>query len=360
MHQSSYPKFLYVTRGKINDFFWNNGILTNKILSRGDTLYVPANSAHGILALEDDSEFIYLLGGKFDPAVDKNIYWRTPEFGMPELGNRIIISDKDRDALYAKQYDYLVLGASGWLGGHCVAHLRKANRTVLESRARLENPNDIADEIRRSQAKYVICAAGISGRPTIDWCDEHEDETYRINYLGILNLVEVCREAGVHLTIFGSGGVYTGTKAVYTENDTPDLFTKVYSKWRCHLEDRVRNAPNVMYLRIMYPCTFDGDPKCFRTKMLGRKGSVHNGSVSITPVPDLFPHIAQLVETGTVGLLNFTSEGAISLKVLADDTASREESEQARGIYELDTTRLSAYIPVIKTTDVFQIRCGSS
>jgi hypothetical protein len=154
--------------------------------------------------------------------------------------------------------------------------------------------------------------------------------------------------------------VYTGKKELYTENDTPDLFTKVYSKWRCHLEDRVRNMPNVLYLRIMYPCTFDGDPKCFRTKMLGRKGRVHDGAVSITSVPDLFPHMANIVETGTVGVLNFVTEGTVSLKDLAGDTETREESEQARGIYKLDTTRLSAYIPVIKTIDVFQKRCGSS
>ena len=357
LHQSPYAKFIYVIRGSIRDLFWNDATgLSDRVLTRGQTLYIPANSAHGILALEDDSQFIYLLEGKFDPNVDRNIYWRTPEYGLPDLGPHIILSDKDRDALYANQYDYLVLGSSGYLGGHCVRHLREAGRTVLESRARLENPGDIADEIRRSGAKYVICAAGVSGRPTTEWSETHANETYKTNYLDVLNLAEVCRAADVHLTIFGSGMVFTGQKSVYSEEDEPDLYSRVYSKWRCMLEKHARGLSNVLYLRILYPCTFDDDPKCFRTKMMRRRGSVHDGQVSITSVPDLFPHIPELVEKKLTGVFNFVTDGLVTLKELAQAT----EVVQGTGNYGLTTDKLGAYIPLIKTKDALKNRCAYS
>lgn len=350
-HMSPYAKFIYVTRGAIRDFYWSNGTLTEKWLGRGDSLYIPAGAAHGFRSIED-SEVIYLLEEEFDPQKDRNIYWQTPEFSIPRF-DEAILSQKDRDAKYYDTYDYIVLGASGFLGQQCVKYLRLAGKKVLESSARLEKPSEILEQIQKSGARYVICAAGISGRPTIDWCETHEDETYNINYLAVLNLMEVCKD--VHLTIFGSGAVYTGTKALYTEDDPPDFDSKVYSKYRIMLEKMLK--PNVLYLRIMYPCTFDGHPKCFYQKMLGRKGSVHAARVSITSVPDMFPHISTLAESGSTGIYNFVADGAVSLTELVNDPSPN--SEPPRGNYELSSQKLGLRIPLIKIKSALERRCAS-
>lgn len=358
LHMSPYPKFIYVTRGRIYDFFWTEYGTTQVTLHAGDSLLIPAGAAHGFYAIEE-SEVVYLLGGTFDPAADRNIHWRTPEFNFNfEFDtSRVILSAKDAEAHWFREYDYIVMGASGFLGKRCVEALRAAGKTVFESSARLGDLDEIRRQVTKSRAKYVICAAGISGRPTIDWCDTHEKETYETNYLGVLNLMKIANECGVHLTIFGSGAVYTGAKDRYTESDPPDFETKVYCRLRCWLERHV--SEGVLYLRIMYPCTFDGDPKCFRTKMLARKDTVHDGTVSVTPVPDLFPHLPTLIEQGVSGIFNFVSRGTVSLKTLAGvPTAS--DAAPTRGGYELVADKLSAYIPVIKTDDVILDRCGSS
>lgn len=358
LHMSPYPKFVYVTRGRIHDFFWTEYGTTQVTLNAGDSLLIPAGAAHGFFAPEE-SEVVYLLGGAFDPDADRNIHWQTPEFNFKFVfdTSRVVLSKKDAEAHWFHEYDYLVLGASGFLGKRCVEALRAMGKTVFESSARLGDPDKIRHQIVKSRTKYVICAAGISGRPTIDWCDSHEDETYETNYLGVLNLMKTARECGVHLTIFGSGAVYTGLKDKYDESDPPDLESKVYCKYRCWLERHVKD--HVLYLRIMYPCTFDGDPKCFRSKMTHRKDSVHDGAVSITPIPDLFPLIPDLVEQGVTGIFNFVSNGTVPLKTLAGVPTSGQ-SAPSRGNYELLTDKLSAYIPVIKTDDVILNRCGSS
>jgi dTDP-4-dehydrorhamnose 3,5-epimerase-like enzyme/dTDP-4-dehydrorhamnose reductase len=357
LHMSPYPKLIYVIRGCIHDFFWTEYGTTQVILNTGDLLFIPSGAAHGFFA-QEESEVVYLLGGAFDPALDRNIHWQTPEFNFNfEFDtSRVIMSAKDVAAPWFREYDYIVLGASGFLGKRCVEALRAAGKTVFESRARLEDPEEIRRQITKARAKYVICAAGISGRPTIDWCDLHEKETYETNYLGVLNLMKTARECGAHLTIFGSGAVYTGTKDRYDESDRPDMETKVYCKLRCWLERHVTEG--VLYLRIMYPCTFDGDPKCFRSKMLVRKDTVHTGAVSITPVPDLFPHLPVLIEQGVSGIFNFVSKGTVSLKTLAG-VSTPYGSEPTRGNYELLTDKLGRYISVIKTDEVISNRCGS-
>jgi nucleoside-diphosphate-sugar epimerase len=208
--------------------------------------------------------------------------------------------------------------------------------------------------LTRSRAKYVVCAAGISGKPTIQWSEDHEPETFETNLLDVCNLIRLCRDRGRHLTYLGSGLVYSsasadklasdskraGTVAATTaaaaassttvcsdvapmaprtEREQPDLVAKVYCRYRVMLEDIIRRVypTDLLYLRLIYPCTFDGHPKCFFQKMLGRTSNVNNVAVSLTVVPDLFPLLPTLIEEKrATGILNFVSPGAIELPAL--------------------------------------------
>jgi hypothetical protein len=73
---------------------------------------------------------------------------------------------------------------------------------------------------------------------------------------------------------------------------------------------------DVLYLRIIYPCSFDGDSKCFFQKMMGRSASVKDAKVSLTVIPDLFPLIPTLVEDRRTGIVNFVNRGSVHLKQL--------------------------------------------
>lgn len=235
---------------------------------------------------------------------------------------------------------YCVLGSKGFLGQECVRYLKERGRSVYQSSCRLE---DAEHDIVESGARFVICAAGISGKPTIEWCETHEEETRKTNYDEMLTLMETCHRLNVHLTIFGSGGVYSGQKPVYTEDDPPDFDKKVYFKYRILLEQKLKG--DVLYLRIMYPCTFDGNPKCFYQKIWSRRNNLHDVSVSITSVRDLFRLIPDLVEKRVTGILNFVNKGTISLKDLVRAETCRSSDDQ-RGSYELATDKLERYVKV--------------
>ena len=163
----------------------------------------------------------------------------------------------------------------------------------------------------------------------------------------------------VHTTIFGSGFVYSGNKSTYTEDDVGDHDKKVYSKWRIELEKVLPFYPHALYLRILYPVTLDGHPKCFLTKMLGRASSVHPIHVPLTVVPDLFPMISTLCSAGAYGIYNFVNEGTISLvRLLTMYSEKREKitinvstQGEARGGYELSVAKLKKLVDVRSVED---------
>ena len=355
MHKSPYPKRIFVRKGKIYDFFYNaeTGEKTEIVLSQGEYVDIPANFAHGFYTYEY-SEILYLLGGKFDPTKDQNIYWKDPTFPLernfPQVN--LVISLKDSNANYYEKYDYYVLGAKGFLGSYTVKALRSLGYKVFESNERLQNLAQIREEITKSQAKHVICAAGISGKPTIDWCEDHEEETYKTNYVGVQELMGLTKHLGVHCVIYGSAQVFQGTKEVYTEQDPADLTRKVYAKWRTELEKILPFYENVLYLRILYPVSLDGHPKCFLQKMLGRAKSVHPVAVNLTILPSLIPRLAELCQKGTTGILNFVNPGQITLPRLLElwsefreplEVSVNREGE-IRGNYRLSTERLESLL----------------
>lgn len=356
LHLSPYQKKIIVLKGSIYDFSINpfTKEIKEVVLNVGESIIIQGGWAHGFYSIED-SEIIYLLGGVYNENIDKSIYWLDPQFNFkynfPKT--HLILSDKDKNSMYFKKYDYYVLGAKGFLGSQCVSILKDQGYEVFESNERLNNIHKIKEEIIKSQAKYIICAAGISGKPTIEWCEKNEEETYNTNYLETVELLKLTNLLNIHCTVFGSGSVYSGKKQSYCEEDIPDNTEKVYCKWRVRLEEVIKFYNNVLYLRIIYPITCDGNSKCFLTKMLGRTDSVHNISVPITVVPYLFPKISTLCKKNITGIMNFVNKGIISLPNLLNLYSNYNkniiytinyDSTNNRGGYELLTNKLDNYI----------------
>lgn len=353
LHKSPYAKYIYVIDGEILDFYVDPTHGETEVnLKQGSSVLIPENSPHGFYAVED-ATIMYLLAGYYTESTDQVIHWKTPEYTFQTihaLSEPLILSAKDSSASYSRKYDVVLLGANGFLGSHALKHLSDAGLHVLSINTRLCNTKEIMQHVQRANCGYVVCAAGISGRPTIDWCDTHEYETWQTNYLDMLNLMHACKECDVHLTIFGSGLVYKteSDNAVFSEDDEPNFDEKVYTRYRILLESATKLYPNVLYLRILYPTSFDGHEKCFMTKLRGRSSNVHNVSVPLTVVPSLFPHLASMLTTNATGIYNFVNEGVISLPHLLDIANQpykiSMESTSKRGDYSLDVSKLRTCI----------------
>jgi len=115
-------------------------------------------------------------------------------------------------------------------------------------RARLEDRRGIEADIRRVRPTHVLNAAGVTGRPNVDWCETHQIETIRANVIGCLNLADVTNAHGIHMTYYGTGCIFAyddthqmgpGNKG-FTEEDEPNFTGSYYSHTKAMVENLLK------------------------------------------------------------------------------------------------------------------------
>lgn len=137
---------------------------------------------------------------------------------------------------------FLIWGGKGWVAGHLKALLEQQGKEVYTTTVRMENATEVANELRRIQPTHVLNAAGCTGRPNVDWCEDNKEQTIRSNVIGTLTLADQCHQLGIHCTIFATGCIYQydekhhigGTG--FVEEDAPNFIGSFYSMTKGHVE----------------------------------------------------------------------------------------------------------------------------
>ena len=163
---------------------------------------------------------------------------------------------------------------------------------------------DITDEaavraaLHETGAHAAINCAGKTGRPNVDWCESHQDETARTNVLGALTLARACAAAGTYLLHLGSGCIFYGdspSPGGWREDDfaNPDAF---YSRTKYAADLVLSRLPGVGIVRLRMP--IDGRPgaRNLITKLAAYE-QVADVANSVTVVDDFVRVAIGLVET---------------------------------------------------------------
>lgn len=214
---------------------------------------------------------------------------------------------------------YLVFGGErGWIGQKLVHILKEKGHTVYCATSRLEQREAIEEEILNYNPDYIINSAGIIGKPTVDWCESHKEETVRANVLGLLNLVDVAYLHNIHVTNIATGCIYQyddthplGSGKGFTEEDEPNFNGSFYSRTKIMAEKAILLYPNVLNLRVRMPISRDLNSKSFVGKIIHYKKLI-NIPNSMTILEDLLPLVPQMIERKLVGNYNFVNPGTIS------------------------------------------------
>ena len=72
----------------------------------GNVLYVPEGFAHGFVALEDDTLFLYKCSDYYAPTAEGGLRWDDPALGINwQLPGEVLVSDKDAILPTLKELD---------------------------------------------------------------------------------------------------------------------------------------------------------------------------------------------------------------------------------------------------------------
>ena len=108
------------------------------------------------------------------------------------------------------QLSFLVFGGkTGWIGKQIVKILREKGYAVTPTQVRLEQREAVEKVIFEVNPDCIINTAGITGRPNVDWCEEHKPETLRANIIGALNGADVAFQQNIHFINIGTGCIYS-------------------------------------------------------------------------------------------------------------------------------------------------------
>lgn len=220
---------------------------------------------------------------------------------------------------------FLVFGGkTGWVGQKIMTILRNADHEVISADARLENREALTQEINRVNPYCIVNAAGLTGTPNVDWCEDHKQETIRTNIIGTLNLADISCSKSIHLINIGTGCIYEydekhqlGSGIGFTEDEAPNFHGSFYSHTKCMLDDLLSNYSNVLNLRLRMPIACDLHPRSFVTKITRYK-KVVNVPNSMSVLDDLLALIPEMAKRKLTGNYNFVNPGVISHNQILD------------------------------------------
>ena len=218
----------------------------------------------------------------------------------------------------ASKTTFLIYGRTGWIGGMLGRLLEEANHTFFYGSARLYDRQAIEEDITRCQPTHILNAAGITGRPNVDWCESHKREVVQTNVLGTLNLIDIAHSKGVHITNFATGCIYSYDDehsvggSGFTETDEPNFRGSYYSNTKAMVEELIHQYDNVLQLRLRMPIDDNLlNPRNFIHK-IAKYDRVVNIPNSMTVLNELVPLAIEGALRQLTGIYNFTNPGVIS------------------------------------------------
>lgn len=202
----------------------------------------------------------------------------------------------------------VILGGRGYIAGK----LRSVFPDAQVPDVDIADAVSLARMLDTLRPEIVINTAGKTGRPNVDWCEDHRIETMRSNLTGPLILLEECMRRNVYVVHIGSGCIYQGAggRDGFTEEDPPNFQASFYSFTKLLSEAALKPFP-VLQLRLRMP--FDGEPhpRNLITK-LSRYTKVLDAENSLTYLPDLLRVAQALVHRRATGIYNVTNPGSMS------------------------------------------------
>ena len=202
----------------------------------------------------------------------------------------------------------LIIG-KGYIGQRC----KNAWNNSVFADKRINSKQDVIDLIDFHQPEVVLNAAGVRGKPNVDWCEDHQLETIKGNTELPIIIAKACQEKNIYLLHIGSGCIFYGDSShedkKWRENDFGNPLT-VYSRAKWAADLVLSTLPNVGIGRIRMPIDYIPSPN----NMIGKLVSfpkVIDVENSVTIIDDMINVFYQLMEKRAEGIFHVTNPGIL-------------------------------------------------
>lgn len=203
---------------------------------------------------------------------------------------------------------YLIFGRRGWLAQKFSDFLEDFYISPID----VTNLSAVRRELGEKKPEVVINTAGKTGRPNIDWCEEHDTETIISNIIGARKIQIVCSERGIYWVHLSSGCIFQGegpNGKGFKEHDeaSPPSWYSYTKYWTDHfLKDK-----SLLIVRLRLPIDTVPGPRNFIDKVK-KYSKVINDENSVTVIPDFLEAVKKLIEKRRTGIYHIVNPGTIS------------------------------------------------
>ena len=224
---------------------------------------------------------------------------------------------------------YVVLGATGYLGSYFVSHLKNKGEEVRGlSRTEIDYTN--LDELRtllnEIKPRFLINAAGYTGKPNVDACESDRAECLFGNAVLPGRIRTACEEIGIPWGHVSSGCIYSGRKSDgggWMEEDEPNFsFRKgpcsFYSGSKALGEEVLEGAENCYIWRLRIPFNHESSPRNYLQKLLNYSNLLE----AENSISHLGEYVKSCVDSFTKncepGIYNLTNPGSITTRQVVE------------------------------------------
>jgi len=208
----------------------------------------------------------------------------------------------------------LIIG-NGYIGHRCKDAW--GDEAVLADK-HVNSKEDILSLLDEHKPDAVLNAAGVTGKPNVDWCDAHQMQTILGNTKLPIVLAEACQEHGVYLLHMGSGCIYYGESPHEDKKWREDDFGNplpTYSRSKYATDLVLSTLPNVGIARIRMPIDWMPSERNLIDK-LARYPKVIDVENSVTILDDMVEVFYKLLQKKAEGIFHVTNPGTMKHKEL--------------------------------------------
>ena len=224
---------------------------------------------------------------------------------------------------------FLILGSSGYIGSKFYQFLAMNERNVRGiSRTEIDytNPKILNEFLRSKKPRFLINAAGYTGKPNVDACELAKADCLDGNAVLPGTIRQVCEELNITWGHVSSGCIFSGRRldgGGWTEDDDPNFSFRsppcsFYSGSKALGEEVLEGAENCYIWRLRIPFNRESNPRNYLQKLLNYD-SLLEAENSVSHLDEFVQKCVECLEKEVEpDIYNMTNSDSITTRQVTD------------------------------------------